>query len=82
MWKNKSETISRAGTRFNKVKSRITIDKILYLLYNKLSKKESGFMIAVNYSSARNNFKDYCDKATDDFETIIITRKENKNVDC
>ena len=34
-------------------------------------------MIAVNYSSARNNFKDYCDKATDDFETIIITRKEN-----
>lgn len=37
-------------------------------------------MIAVNYSSARNNFKDYCDKATDDFETIIITRKENKNV--
>ena len=37
-------------------------------------------MIAINYSSARNNFKDYCDKATDDFETIIITRKENKNV--
>lgn len=32
------------------------------------------------YSTIRNNFKDYCDKATDECETVIITRKNEKNV--
>ena len=37
-------------------------------------------MLAVNYSTIRNNLKDYCDKATDLYETIIVTRKNEKNV--
>ena len=37
-------------------------------------------MIAVNYSTVRNNLKDYCDKATDSYETVIVTRKDEKNV--
>lgn len=37
-------------------------------------------MLAVNYSTIRNNLKDYCDKATDSHETIIVTRKDEKNV--
>ena len=36
-------------------------------------------MIAVNYSQVRKNLKTYMDKATNDFETIIVTRKD-KNV--
>lgn len=37
-------------------------------------------MLAVNYSNLRDNLKDYCDKATDDYEAVIVTRKDNKNV--
>ena len=37
-------------------------------------------MIAVNYSTARGNFKKYCDTAVRDFETIIVTRKQGENV--
>lgn len=37
-------------------------------------------MLAVNYSTIRNNLKDYCDKATDESETVIVTRKNEKNV--
>lgn len=37
-------------------------------------------MLAVNYSTIRNNLKNYCDEATDNNETIIVTRKEEKNV--
>ena len=37
-------------------------------------------MLAVNYSTIRNNLKDYCDKATDDNETVIVTRKDEKNI--
>lgn len=37
-------------------------------------------MLAVNYSTLRNHLKDYCDKATDDYETVIVTRKDEKNV--
>ena len=28
----------------------------------------------------RSNLKDYCDKATDENETVIVTRKDEKNV--
>ncbi len=37
-------------------------------------------MLAVNYSTIRNNLKDYCDQATDNNKTVIVTRKEEKNV--
>lgn len=37
-------------------------------------------MLAVNYSTIRNNLKDYCDKVTDEHETVIVTRKDEKNV--
>ena len=37
-------------------------------------------MLAVNYSTIRNRLKDYCDKVTDNYETVIITRKDEKNV--
>ncbi len=37
-------------------------------------------MLAINYSTIRSNLKDYCDKATDENETIIVTRKGEKNV--
>ena len=37
-------------------------------------------MLAANYTALRNNLKDYCDLATDSGETVIITRKANKNV--
>ena len=37
-------------------------------------------MLAVNYSTIRNNLKNYCDKATDSQETVIVTRKNEKNI--
>jgi len=37
-------------------------------------------MLAVNYSTIRNNLKSYCDEATDNGETVIVTRKGEKNV--
>lgn len=37
-------------------------------------------MIAVNYSNVRENFKSYCDRANNDYETIVITRKSGGNV--
>ena len=37
-------------------------------------------MIAISYSTARQNFKKFCEKATKDFETIIITRTRGENV--
>lgn len=37
-------------------------------------------MLAVNYTNLRENMKAYMDKVTDDYETLIVTRKDNKNV--
>jgi len=37
-------------------------------------------MLAVNYTTYRNHLKDYCDRAVDDAETVIITRKNERNV--
>lgn len=37
-------------------------------------------MLAVNYTNLRENMKMYMDKVTDDYETIIVTRKDNRNV--
>ena len=38
------------------------------------------YMLAVNYTNLRDNMKAYMDKVTDDYETMIVTRKDNKNV--
>lgn len=37
-------------------------------------------MLAVNYTNLRDNMKSYMDRVTDDYETVIVTRKNNKNV--
>ena len=37
-------------------------------------------MLAVNYTNLRDNMKSYMDKVTDDYETMIVTRKDRKNV--
>ncbi len=37
-------------------------------------------MLAVNYTNLRDNMKKYMDKVTDDYEIMIVTRKNNKNV--
>ena len=37
-------------------------------------------MLAVNYTNLRDNMKHYMDQVTDDYETMIVTRKTNKNV--
>ena len=37
-------------------------------------------MIAVNYTQFRNEMKRNMDLVTDGFETLIVARKENKNV--
>lgn len=37
-------------------------------------------MLIINYTNAKQKFKEYCDIANTDYETIIITRKEGGNV--
>ena len=37
-------------------------------------------MLAVNYTNLRDNMKTYMDRVTNDYETMIVTRKDNKNV--
>ena len=37
-------------------------------------------MLAVNYTTLRDNMKTYMDKVTEDYETMIVTRKDNKNI--
>lgn len=37
-------------------------------------------MLAVNYTTLRKNMKNYFDKITDEYETMVVTRKDNKNV--
>ncbi|MBS3982242.1 MAG: type II toxin-antitoxin system prevent-host-death family antitoxin [Dethiobacter sp.] len=37
-------------------------------------------MLAVNYSTLREKLKEYCDVANQDFEVIIVTRKNAGNV--
>ena len=37
-------------------------------------------MLVVNYSTIRENLKSYCDRVTDNNETVIVTRKDEKNV--
>ena len=37
-------------------------------------------MLAVNYTNLRDNMKTYMDQISDDCETLIVTRKNNKNI--
>lgn len=37
-------------------------------------------MLAVNYSTLRENLKKYCDATNQDMETVIVTRKSGGNV--
>ena len=37
-------------------------------------------MLAVNYTELRGNMKECMDKVSDDYETLIITRKTNRHI--
>jgi antitoxin YefM len=37
-------------------------------------------MIAANYTTVRDNLKNYCDRAYREKETVIVTRKNEENV--
>ena len=37
-------------------------------------------MTAVNYSTIRGNFAAYCSRVAEESETVIVTRKDEKNV--
>ena len=37
-------------------------------------------MLAVNYTELRGKMKEYMDKVSDDYETLIVTRKKNRNI--
>ena len=37
-------------------------------------------MLAISYTSLKENMKSYMDRVTDNYETIIVTRKNNKNI--
>ncbi len=37
-------------------------------------------MIAVNYTQFRNEMKSHMDLVTEDYEAMVVTRKDNKNV--
>lgn len=37
-------------------------------------------MLAVNYTSLRKNTKSYFDKVVNEYETMVVTRKNNENV--
>lgn len=37
-------------------------------------------MLAINYSTLKNNLNDYCDEASDNNQTIIVTRKKAKSI--
>ena len=37
-------------------------------------------MLAANFTTLRNNLKNYCDEVSDNNETVIVTRKKEKNI--
>lgn len=46
---------------------------ITYVQKTVLKKREVFLMLAVNYTTLRDNMKAYMDKVTDDYETMIVT---------
>lgn len=53
---------------------------IIIKVQKTVHKKGENNMLAVNYTNLRDNMKTYMDQVTDDYETMIVTRKNNKNV--
>lgn len=51
---------------------------ILYVIIG--ARKDVIDMKAVNYSQFRSQMKDHMDLVTDSYETVVVTRKENRNV--
>lgn len=37
-------------------------------------------MLVVNYTNFRDNMTTYMDRVTEDYETMLVTRKDNRNV--
>lgn len=37
-------------------------------------------MLAVNYTTLRENMKTYMDRVSEEYETIIVTREDQKNI--
>lgn len=37
-------------------------------------------MLAVNYTTLRENMKTYMDRVSEEYETLIVTRKDQKNI--
>lgn len=53
------------------------------MTYNKSTEnctQRGDIMIAVNYSGLRENMKACLDMVSDDYETLVVTRKKNRNV--
>ena len=62
-------------------KTEYAIESSYSMLYNTTKEPKEGCpMLAVNYSTYRSHLKDYCDQAVDDAETVIVTRKDERNV--
>ena len=59
-------------------KTEYAIESSYSMLYNTTKEPKEGCpMLAVNYSTYRSHLKDYCDQAV---ETVIVTRKDERNV--
>lgn len=52
------------------------------IMYNKHDIKLLGgnVMLAANYTTVRNKLKEYCDLVCDNKDTLIVTRKGERNV--
>ena len=62
-------------------RKRLTYRKgYVILKVQKTVRKGDDYMLAVNYTNLRDNMKKYMDKVSDDYETMIVTRKNNKNI--
>ena len=58
----------------------IDVQNIVHYNLSTEKRTEVNEMLAVNYTTLRENMKSYMDQVTDDYETMIVTRKNNKNV--
>ena len=49
-------------------------------MYVNMLEKAGSKMLAVNYTNLRKNMKSYMNQITDNYETVIVTRTNKKNV--